>query len=78
MRLHPETAPGHDDQDVHSRIHAEFSEMPGLQLTLPQAARLFNLDPAQCERALGSLVDRGALCRLGGTFKRPGMGRQFA
>lgn len=38
------------------RIRGEFLEMPGLRLTLRQAMRLWNLDAATCEVALGLLV----------------------
>lgn len=38
------------------RIRGEFLEMPGLRLTLRQAMRLWNLDAATCEGALGLLV----------------------
>ena len=60
---------GPDDQ-LHVRVQAEFVEMPGLKLTIPQAARLFNLDTARCERVLGALVDSGALLAAGGAFMR--------
>lgn len=53
-------------------------EMPGLKLTIPQAARLFNLDAARCERVLGALVDSGALSAAGGAFMRAGAGRRQA
>lgn len=43
------------------RIAAEYTEMPGLSLTLPQAARLFGLDRRSCEAALHILVARGHL-----------------
>ena len=66
------------DHDIYSRIHAEFTEMPGLTLTLPQASRLFNLEVERCERVLGTLVRLGALHRLGNVFARPGVGRRFA
>lgn len=56
------------DRDLQARIRAEFSEMPGLNLTLPQAARLFNVDAARCERALARLVAAGALGIHGGSF----------
>ena len=52
---------GGPDDHLHVRIRAEFMEMPGLKLTIPQAARLFNLDAVRCERVLGALVDSGAL-----------------
>ena len=42
--------------DVLTRIRGEYREMPGLGLTLAQAARLFHLDPAFCEAVLHRLV----------------------
>jgi len=38
------------EHDLCARVWAEFHEMPGLDLTLPQAARLFSLDLAHCAR----------------------------
>ena len=52
-----------EDADLLRRIEAEFREMPGLNLTLAQAARLFSLDLLECERALQALV-RGGRLRL--------------
>lgn len=49
------------------RVRGEFLEMPGLTLTVPQAARLFNLDRTQCLRILQSLVDSGHLVNDGRT-----------
>ena len=46
---------------LHARVRGEYREMPGLRLTLPQAARLFNLEPARCEQVLDALVTDGAL-----------------
>ena len=43
------------------RIRAEYEDMPGLCLTLRQAARLWDLDPAVCERLLEALVAQGVL-----------------
>jgi hypothetical protein len=71
-------SPTHEDADLHARILAEFGEMPGLKLTLPQAARLFNLEPKRCERVLGALVDGGALSIDGMAFVRAGYGRRWA
>jgi hypothetical protein len=53
------------------RIRAEFLEMPGLHLTLRQAARLWHLDLTTCAAALRVLVDDGFL-RHGrhGAFQR--------
>ena len=43
------------------RARADFDEMPGLQLTLPQARRLWNMDPDECRSVLDTLVDAGFL-----------------
>ena len=53
------------------RIRGEFSELGGMSLTLPQAARLFNLDPELCERLLNELIAEGVLRRTdAGTYAR--------
>ena len=49
--------------------------MPGLNLTLLQAARLFGVEPARCERVLRDLVANGALWSDGHVYSRPGCGR---
>jgi len=38
------------------RVRGEFTEMPGLQLTLAQASRLFGLTPDDCHDVLDALV----------------------
>jgi hypothetical protein len=38
------------------RIQAEFLEMPGLKLTVPQAARLWGVDPTTCETVIETLI----------------------
>jgi hypothetical protein len=38
------------------RARNEFIEMPGLQLTVPQAARLWGLDTSACQRVISALV----------------------
>ncbi len=43
------------------RIRGEFREMPGLQLTLAQAQRLFGLDPTACRQVIEMLVDASFL-----------------
>ena len=43
------------------RARAEFMEMPGLQLTLPQAARLWNLGVDDCRYVIDALTDSGFL-----------------
>ena len=40
-----------------SRVRSEFNEMPGLQLTLPQAARLWGLDQAASRQVIDVLVE---------------------
>jgi len=47
------------------RIHSEFQEMPGLNLTLPQAQRLWGLPPDVCTQVLDELVGRAVLKRSG-------------
>ena len=41
---------------VVSRVRAEFIEMPGLRLTLPQASRLWGLEPPACRDVIDVLV----------------------
>jgi DNA-binding IclR family transcriptional regulator len=48
------------------RIAAEFREMPGLVLSIPQASRLLGLDQPACERILASLAQDGFLRRRNG------------
>ena len=43
------------------RIQGEFREMPGLQLTLTQAQRLFGLDAAACRHVIDALVEASFL-----------------
>jgi len=38
------------------RIRSEFLEMPGLRLTLVQAARLWGLEQDDCRRVIDALV----------------------
>jgi hypothetical protein len=52
------------------RIRGEFREMPGLTLTLRQAARLWSLDPVACDMALRILVEERYLNRtIRGAFR---------
>ncbi len=50
---------------VVERIRSEFLEMPGLQLTMPQAARLWGLDISACEQVVEGLVQSAFLRRTG-------------
>jgi hypothetical protein len=46
-----------------ARVRSEFLEMPGLQLTVAQAARLWSLDRVTSEHLLERLVSAGFLWR---------------
>jgi hypothetical protein len=50
---------------VVERIRCEFLEMPGLQLTMPQAARLWGLDITACEQVVDVLIQSAFLRRTG-------------
>jgi hypothetical protein len=53
------------------RVASEYREMPGLSLTLPQAARLWGLDQGTCESVLTKLIEGRVLKRaLNGTYVR--------
>jgi len=49
-----------------NRVRGEFLEMPGLQLRVEQAQRLWGLDRSTCEELLASLVDAKFLSRRSG------------
>jgi hypothetical protein len=46
-----------------ARIRAEYREMPGLRLTLAQAARFWHMEARACESVLMALVAEGTLQR---------------
>jgi len=57
--------------DLVDRIRAEFLEMPGLRLTLPQAQRFWGLDETTSAALLGALIDGRFLRRTAsGTYIR--------
>ena len=66
------------DDMLHQRIRAEYNEMPGLRLTLAQAARLFNLEQTRCQEILSMLVSSGALWTDGREFLARDGGRRAA
>ena len=49
--------------DLVRRIESEYREMPGLNLTVAQAQRLWGIDRGTCERLLTLLVTRRVLKR---------------
>ncbi len=53
-----------------TRIVGEYLEMPGLNLTIPQACRLWNLDRDACTQMLDTLVATGFLRRSGDRYLR--------
>jgi hypothetical protein len=60
------------------KIRREYTEMPGLSLSAPQAARLWSVTPGQSEQVLGGLVREGFLIRDSrGTFRRRGAQRYW-
>ena len=44
-----------------ARVRGEFIEMPGLQLTMAQAARLWGLDITACRNVVDVLVESAFL-----------------
>jgi hypothetical protein len=51
-----------------ARVRGEFSEMPGLRLTLEQACRLWQLEVSVCKPLLAHLVREGFLCKTDSGF----------
>jgi hypothetical protein len=51
---------GRSDELV-CRIRGEFSETPGLRLTIDQGMRLWSLDRSTCVRVLNALIATGFL-----------------
>ncbi|HEY9462309.1 MAG TPA: hypothetical protein VIR54_04425 [Vicinamibacterales bacterium] len=45
------------------RVRGEFNEMPGLQLTIPQAARLLGIEHDTCRDVIDTLVAAAFLRR---------------
>jgi len=48
-------------RDLARRIEAEYAEMPGLSVTLPQAERLWAADQHTCQTVFDRLIARGVL-----------------
>jgi hypothetical protein len=68
--MHTVGAGRHVDVDLLIRVYGEYMEMPGLQLTLAQAARLWNVDRTQAAEALESLVEAAFLRQIGDAYVR--------
>ena len=67
-----------EQRELCVRVLSEYREMPGMSLTLAQAARLFNLDRSRCAVVLHTLVDCGVLTTNGSAFARADVGRRGA
>ena len=65
----------YQENELNARVRAEFREMPGLRLTLPQASRLFSINSVTCERILTGLVRAGHLATDGRAFVNAERGR---
>ena len=50
-----------EHREVTERVRAEYREMPGLRLTLAQAARLLGLNQGVCVHVFRALVYEGFL-----------------
>jgi Holliday junction resolvasome RuvABC ATP-dependent DNA helicase subunit len=50
-------------RELARRVQAEYAEMPGLSVTLPQAQRLLATDQETCAAVFAPLIKRGILRR---------------
>jgi hypothetical protein len=50
-----------DARALMERVRGEFNEMPGMQLTMAQAARLLDLEQGACRAVIQALVDSAFL-----------------
>ena len=53
------------DVNLLARVYGEYMEMPGLQLTLAQASRLWNMQLTTSAYVMNRLVDASFLRRAG-------------
>ena len=63
--------------DLGALIRAEYMEMPGLCLTVAQAARLWNVGRDECIKTLDALANAGFLYRSKDQYLLTGTGRWF-
>lgn len=70
--------PGPIDARLLQRIRCEFTEMPGLQLTVAQASRLWNTDAATSVALLDALVETRFLRVSNNQYRRTDSGRLSA
>ena len=67
-----------EDRTLCTRIVAEYLEMPGLNVTIPQACRLWNIDRPRCTQMLDTLLATGFLRKSGECYVRADGGRYAA
>jgi hypothetical protein len=58
MGVHSDTV-----YELAHRVQAEYREMPGLSVTLPQAQKLLDADQHTCAAVFSLLIGRGVLKR---------------
>ena len=66
------------DPQLWERVRGEYREMPGLQLTLAQASRLWNTNLTVSQAVLDALVETAFLRRSGSHYVRAEGGRWSA
>jgi hypothetical protein len=66
------------DHNLLARVYGEYIEMPGLQLTVAQAARLWSVQLNTSARVLNRLVETAFLRRSGDRYVRADFGRLCA
>ena len=64
------------DEELGRRICAEYRELPGLQLTIAQACRLWSADRNVGRQTLDALVEAAFLRRCGEHYVRADAGYQ--
>jgi Fic family protein len=57
-------------QELTWRVRSEYEEMPGLNLTMKQAQRLWGADRQTCESVFSALLESRFLKRTKGRFVR--------
>jgi hypothetical protein len=73
-----DNAQDRSDRTLCTRIVGEYLEMPGLNVTIPQACRLWDIDPPRCVHVLGTLLASGFLRKSGDVYVRADIGRNAA
>jgi hypothetical protein len=66
------------DRALCTRIVGEYLEMPGLNVTIAQACRLWDIDRPRCAHLLDTLLASGFLRKSGETYVRADVGRHAA